>query len=215
MVHSTYALGWFLNRKEGSPPLVSDYSSNPRPHLKHHLVTLSLCKRFDILLHTFNLGLLCNKAWAKNNNKFNLIFVLRKHYSRFTNVLKLVMITKPGCSVIKGTVHVTRFSTLGFFHQTIPPGPLIHGLTPFGILLRYRRDMIDFRTQKSCKNCLFGSPFGCGGVGQYGSIYMFLIDIPFKGCQGRSNRSSIVHAVSMTPHAFQKIKYLREFEFIF
>jgi hypothetical protein len=30
---------------------------------------------------------------------------------------------------------------------------------------------------------------------------MFLIDIPFKGCQGRSNRSSIVHAVSLTPHA--------------
>jgi hypothetical protein len=26
--------------------------------------------------------------------------------------------------------------------------------------------------------------------------YMFLIDIPFKGCQGRSNRSSNVHAVS-------------------
>jgi hypothetical protein len=25
---------------------------------------------------------------------------------------------------------------------------------------------------------------------------MFLINIPFKGCQGRSNRSSIVHAVS-------------------
>jgi hypothetical protein len=25
---------------------------------------------------------------------------------------------------------------------------------------------------------------------------MFLIDIPFKGCQGRSNRSSIVHAVT-------------------
>jgi hypothetical protein len=48
---------------------------------------------------------------------------------------------------------------------------------------------------------------------------MFLIDIIFKGCQGRSNRSSIVHvvsyfacgvidtacivhAVSLTPHAF-------------
>jgi hypothetical protein len=30
---------------------------------------------------------------------------------------------------------------------------------------------------------------------------MFLIDIPFKGYQGRSNRTSIVHAVSMTPHA--------------
>jgi hypothetical protein len=49
---------------------------------------------------------------------------------------------------------------------------------------------------------------------------MFLIDIPFKGCQGRSNRSSIehavsamvckknlkMHAVSMTPHAFFKIR---------
>jgi hypothetical protein len=50
-------------------------------------------------------------------------------------------------------------------------------------------------------------------------MYMFLIDIPFKGCQGRSNLSAIVHAVSyfasgvndtacnvhavsMTPHAF-------------
>jgi hypothetical protein len=31
---------------------------------------------------------------------------------------------------------------------------------------------------------------------------MFLIDIPFKGCQGRSNLSSVVHAVSMIPHAF-------------
>jgi hypothetical protein len=48
---------------------------------------------------------------------------------------------------------------------------------------------------------------------------MFLIDIPFKGCQGHSNRLSIVqavsyfacgindtacivHAVSMAPHAF-------------
>jgi hypothetical protein len=34
------------------------------------------------------------------------------------------------------------------------------------------------------------------GVGQLGNIYMFLTDIPIKGCQGRSNRSSIVHAVS-------------------
>jgi hypothetical protein len=61
---------------------------------------------------------------------------------------------------------------------------------------------------------------------------MFLIDIPFQGCHGRSNRSSIVHvvsyfacgvndtacivhAVSMTPHASLKIECLREFEFIF
>jgi hypothetical protein len=35
---------------------------------------------------------------------------------------------------------------------------------------------------------------------------MFLIDIPFKGGQGRSNPSSIVHAVSMTPNAFLKIR---------
>jgi hypothetical protein len=31
---------------------------------------------------------------------------------------------------------------------------------------------------------------------------MFLIDIPFKDCQGCSNRSSIVHVVSLTLNAF-------------
>jgi hypothetical protein len=51
---------------------------------------------------------------------------------------------------------------------------------------------------------------------------MFLIDIPFKGCQGRSNRSLIVNAVSYfacgvngTPCIFKKFEYFREFEFIF
>jgi hypothetical protein len=40
------------------------------------------------------------------------------------------------------------------------------------------------------------------GVLKFANLFStFLIDIPFKGCQGRSNRSSIVHAVSMTPHA--------------
>jgi hypothetical protein len=67
------------------------------------------------------------------------------------------------------------------FHQTIPPGPLIHMLKPFWILLRIRRDMIDFRTQKFFS----GSPFKLiyflvGGVGQFVNIYMFLIDIPHK-----------------------------------
>jgi hypothetical protein len=67
---------------------------------------------------------------------------------------------------LKGSV--TRFLTLRFFHQTIPPGPLIHGLKPCWILLRVRRDMLDFRTQKSCmqfqwhrmhKKFFLGSPF--------------------------------------------------------
>jgi hypothetical protein len=53
--------------------------------------------------------------------------------------------------------------------------------------------MIDFRTQKSCMRW---------GRTIREHMYMFLIDIPFKGCKGRPNRSSIVHAVSMTPHAF-------------
>jgi hypothetical protein len=51
---------------------------------------------------------------------------------------------------------------------------------------------------------------------------MFLLDIPFKGFQGRSNRSSIVHAVSyfacgVNDNAciLKKFEYLREFEFIF
>jgi hypothetical protein len=31
---------------------------------------------------------------------------------------------------------------------------------------------------------------------------MFFTDTPFKGCHGRSNHSSIMHVVSLTPHAF-------------
>jgi hypothetical protein len=63
--------------------------------------------------------------------------------------------------------------------------------------------MIDFRTQKSCmryqwhhmhEKFLLGSPFKfmyffSGGVGQFGNISVFFLDIPFKGCQGRSNHS--------------------------
>jgi hypothetical protein len=36
---------------------------------------------------------------------------------------------------------------------------------------------------------------------------MFFIDIPFKGCQSRSNRSSIMHAVSY----FACKKYVQSF----
>jgi hypothetical protein len=39
------------------------------------------------------------------------------------------------------------------------------------------------------------------GVGQFGNIYVS-IDIPFKGSQGRSNRSSTVHTMSLTLHSF-------------
>jgi hypothetical protein len=42
--------------------------------------------------------------------------------------------------------------------------------------------------------------FCSGGVGQFAYINV-LIDIPYKGCQGLTNCSSIVHAVSMKLHA--------------
>jgi hypothetical protein len=44
---------------------------------------------------------------------------------------------------------VTRFSNLGFFHQTIPPRALIHGLKPFCIWLRFRPENRDNRLQSS------------------------------------------------------------------
>jgi hypothetical protein len=40
---------------------------------------------------------------------------------------------------------------------------------------------------------------------------MFLIDFPFKGCQGRSNRSSIVHAVSYFAFDFHLSKLFENF----
>jgi hypothetical protein len=48
---------------------------------------------------------------------------------------------------------VTRFSTSGCFHQTIPPGPLIHRLKPFCMWLRgAQAGLFDEKTrgQKSC-----------------------------------------------------------------
>jgi hypothetical protein len=52
---------------------------------------------------------------------------------------------------VEGTVSRDFFFCLRFFHQTIPTGPLIHGLKPFWILLRIRRDMIDFeRKNRAC-----------------------------------------------------------------
>jgi hypothetical protein len=42
---------------------------------------------------------------------------------------------------------VTRFMTLSFFHQTIPPRALIHGLKPFCIWLRFCRENRDNRLQ--------------------------------------------------------------------
>jgi hypothetical protein len=80
---------------------------------------------------------------------------------------------------LKGTVS-RDFRPSVFIHQTIPPGPLIHGLTPFWILLRIRRDMINFRTQKSCMRCHWYRMHRTWGV----------IDT-----------ACTVHAVSLIPHA--------------
>jgi hypothetical protein len=97
-------------------------------------------------------------------------------------------------SILKGQCHQIFYPW--FFHQTIPPGPLIHRLKPFWILLQICRDMINFRTWKLCMWCqwhrmlekiFLGSPFKfisflSGGVGHSGTCTM--------------------HVVSMTPDAF-------------
>jgi hypothetical protein len=97
-----------------------------------------------------------------------------------------------------------------FFHQTIPPPlPLIHRLKIFEFCFEFAEIWSIFeRKIRACEvndnnmkiNFLLGSPYKfiyfCRvGVGQSG-IKMFLIDIPIKGCQGRSNHSMIVYAVS-------------------
>jgi hypothetical protein len=82
-----------------------------------------------------------------------------------------------GVRDLKGQCH--EIFDLWFFHQVIPP--LIHGLKPFWILLRIRRDMINFRTQKSCMRC------------RWPRIH--------RACS-INDTACIVHAVSLTPHAF-------------
>jgi hypothetical protein len=117
---------------------------------------------------------------------------------------------------------VTRFSKIGFFfHQTIPPGPLIHGLKP-------RYDRFSNARHRIYANFLLGSPFKCfcsGGLGPFGNIDGF--DIYSRAARiGLCMWCHILHAVSMTPHescmrcqwhrtSILKKEFLREFEFIF
>jgi hypothetical protein len=67
-----------------------------------------------------------------------------------------------------------------FFSSTIPPGPLIQGLKPFWILLRFRRDIIDFRTQKFTLKA---------------ARAVWIVRRPCMRCQWHI-------LLSMTPHAF-------------
>jgi hypothetical protein len=86
---------------------------------------------------------------------------------------------------LKGKCH--EISNPRFFHQTILPWPLINRLKPFWILLRIRRDVIDFRTQKSSLFC----------------IWFSLLEVVrkfFCAC-GVNDTACTMLAVSMTPHA--------------
>jgi hypothetical protein len=73
-----------------------------------------------------------------------------------------------------------------FFHQTIPPGPLIHGRKPFWILIEFAEIWsISEHKNRACgvrnrmhENFLLGSPFKFiyffrGGVVQFGNINVF------------------------------------------
>jgi hypothetical protein len=120
-------------------------------------------------------------------------------------------------TTVKCTVspYITTRNLKGQCHEIFDPRFFSLNNTPWApdsrakaslILLRIRRDMIDFRTQKSCMRCqwhcmhenfLLGSPFKfiyffSGGVGQFGNIYVS------RSCM----RCHILHAVSLTPHAF-------------
>jgi hypothetical protein len=81
---------------------------------------------------------------------------------------------------VKGTVP-QDFRPSDFFIKQSPWAPDSRAKTP-----RYDRfsnaKIVNFYIFKVC------------WIGQFGNIYI-LIDIPFKGRQGRSNRSSIVHTV--------------------
>jgi hypothetical protein len=134
-----------------------------------------------------------------------------------------------------------------FFHQTIHPGPLIQGLNKafLNSASNSPRDdrfsdakivhVVSMTPHERKLFVLLGSPFKSLFfivVGKDNSrTYTFQIDIRIKGCQGRTNRSSIVHAVSyfacgvnktpctlhvvsLTPHTYRKFG-ISEFKFIF
>jgi hypothetical protein len=58
-----------------------------------------------------------------------------------------------------------RFLTSGFFHQTTPPRPMIHGLKPFSIWISIRREfdfvITDFLLRCDKKRSLVNPHFLC------------------------------------------------------
>jgi hypothetical protein len=96
-------------------------------------------------------------------------------------------------TIFKGTVS-PNFRALVFSSNNTPLGPwFTDGIKPFWIFFEFAEIWSIFEH----KNFLLGFPLNFLVVGEDNSgTYMFWIDIPFKGWQGRSNCSSIVHAVS-------------------
>jgi hypothetical protein len=94
-----------------------------------------------------------------NDSVFSLLFKMWKtkvricfRFWQFSKSNKLNFKFGVGAArMLKGQCH--EIFDPRFFSSNKPHGPLIHGLKSFWILLRIRRDMINFRTQKSCMRC--------------------------------------------------------------
>jgi hypothetical protein len=73
-----------------------------------------------------------------------------------------------------------RFSTLGFFHQTIPPRALIYGQKPFRIWLRIRREnrSIPLFCQSSSMICTFSRNYK---YVMFTYLLLFCYGFPLKG----------------------------------
>jgi hypothetical protein len=90
----------------------------------------------EIVAFNYNLGL-CEGLPYFNFLKSSLesFTILKKESVTGTTVFKIVSLDLTALKLashlfsLKGQCH--KILTLGFFHQTIPPGPLIHGLKPF------------------------------------------------------------------------------------
>jgi hypothetical protein len=93
------------------------------------------------------------------------------------------------------------FSTLGFFHQNILPGPLIKGIKPFRIKIRIREDIQILQNACGVIDTACTQNFLTTSKSENHMQNSYGMQKKMKNACGVNGTACTVHGVSMTSHA--------------
>jgi hypothetical protein len=183
-----------------STPFLS--STNSHRHLKHGL------KPFWMWLRIRGENRLLNRRFSLQWCQWHRCDKKRSLVNSLPHICEMCTLYSSVGWFFKGTL--TRDFRPLFFHQTTPPRPLIHGLTPFWIWLQIRGENRIWNRRFSSQWCqwhrcdkkrsLVTPLYFClkvkGIVQDNLPMHVFLINMPVKGSQSHSKMRSNVTVVS-------------------